>query len=644
MVNWQKVIGTSFCLLFLLVPLIWLPNTSELFEFNKIIAVYLFTIVICGAWTLRMISEKRFILRRTPVDIPLLIFLGVSLVSLLFSIDIHTSWYGYYSRWNGGLISLVSYALLYWAMVSNLDKKIIPLLLKSLLAGSVVVAVYGIFEHFGFSPSCLVTRHSWGVDCWVQDVKNRVFATLGQPNWLAAYLVAIIWLPLSAMTAKLEIKNWRQIVLFVLLFSTVLFTKSRSGILAFGISSLVYWGLLWKSSQAKISKPLIVFSLITVLLTFAFPNPVRDLVVRSATPAPVGPALEVGGTESGEIRKIVWTGAIRIWTGNTKNFLIGTGPETFAQSYYQYRPVEHNQTSEWELLYNKAHNEFLNQLATTGLLGTGAYLFLLISMAYVLWRNHKTSIGLALFAGWLTIHVTNFWGFSVVMVQLLLFLFPALSQILEQESKDLPPKSLSSGQKVLIALTTGLALLFTVWTVNYWRADTKYASATNAIKSFQASLEPAYLVSAYKLYSQAFSLNKSEPAISSELSVSAAYLANSAKAADATAASQLAQISVAASDKAIATSPHHPNYYKSRARSLILLSDIDGKYLTLAAEALQKAQEISPTDPRIPFNLGVVQSYLGATPSALLEFKKSLELKPDFADPKKQLEEINSSK
>jgi len=104
--------------------------------------------------------------------------------------------------------------------------------------------------------------------------------------------------------------------------------------------------------------------------------------------------LESGGTESGTIRKIVWTGALRIWQANPKNFLIGTGPETFAQAYYQYRPLEHNQTSEWELLYNKAHNEFLNYLVTTGILGLGSYIVLLISMARVFQiSNFKFQIG-----------------------------------------------------------------------------------------------------------------------------------------------------------------------------------------------------------------------------------------------------------
>lgn len=197
---------------------------------------------------------------------------------------------------------------------------------------------------------------------------------------------------------------------------------------------------------------MIIFAISISSLILIFQNPIRDLVFKpTVAEKTVGTALESGGTESGSIRKIVWTGATRIWTSNIKNLLIGTGPETFAMAYYQYRPLEHNQTSEWELLYNKAHNEFLNYLAATGLLGLTSYLILLGSMLWIFKSqilntnnqiNSKNQIqnildlrilNLGFFAGWLTISITNFWGFSVVVIQLFLFLLPAIAITLNDQ-------------------------------------------------------------------------------------------------------------------------------------------------------------------------------------------------------------------
>ena len=468
-----------FYLLFIFVPLIWLPNTSELFEFNKLIFTYILTTLIVSTWAIRMIMNKKIIFRKTSLDWPILIFLISQFLSLLFSIDPHVSWFGYYSRWNGGLLSLISYSLLYWAFVSNMDQKSTLYAIRYTLYAAIIIAVYASLEHFGASVSCLLTTGSFDVTCWVQDVQNRVFATLGQPNWLAAYLTALIFIPISLYLSpnpspKLgegERKGVRYLwaAITILMFTTLLFTKSRSALLAFGISSLVFWGitLLRPPLTAKPRtesenlrggnlKGVILFSIICFTFTLIIPNPLRDLVLKTRDQRPTasqGTVLESGGTESGAIRKIVWTGALRIWQANPKNFLIGTGPETFAESYYQYRPVEHNQTSEWELLYNKAHNEFLNYLATAGLLGFLSYLFLLGSMTFIYLspfrspspgqrpeRSENLGEGLgvryALFCGWLTIIVTNFWGFSVVIMQLFLFLFPAIAIVIEDGERS----------------------------------------------------------------------------------------------------------------------------------------------------------------------------------------------------------------
>ncbi|MBI5358061.1 O-antigen ligase family protein [Candidatus Amesbacteria bacterium] len=426
-----------FTALFVLVPLIWLPWTSELFEFNKLMLTYVIAILIGTTWAIKCILAKKIIFRRTILDIPLLIFLGSSILALLGSIDIHTSWYGYYSRWNGGLQSLISYSLLYWAYVSNMDSKATKSTIFYSLISATLISIYASFEHFGHSASCLLVTGSFDVSCWIQDVQNRVYATMGQPNWLAAYLVALIFVPLANF--QFSKSNFQRIFnasIFILLFSTLLFTKSRSGLLAFGISSALFWGGLFFIHKSKFIIHTLIFSLCIFSFLIVIKNPIRDLIIKpTVTEKVVGSALEVGGTESGSIRKIVWKGAINIWLGNVKNFMIGAGPETFAQAYYQYRPTEHNNTSEWELLYNKAHNEFLNTLATTGIIGLISYLSLLIIIIRIFIKtiyDHRMTMNdndmtIALFAGWLTISITNFWGFSVVVTQLLLFLLPAMA-------------------------------------------------------------------------------------------------------------------------------------------------------------------------------------------------------------------------
>lgn len=170
---------------------------------------------------------------------------------------------------------------------------------------------------------------------------------------------------------------------------------------------------------------------------------------------------------------------------------------------------------------------------------------------------------------------------------------------------------------IAVVLTASCYLLIAI--CKYWYADTKFASGQHNIRSQQ-------IAQAYQDLMQAYKLNPYEPAIASELSIAAAYVALALK------KQELANLSVAASDQAIATSPHHPNYYKSRARAMIILSELDLRYLEVANEALANAAFISPTDPRIPYNQALIAKYLNATQSAQIFVNQALDLKPDFGD------------
>src|SRR5664279_2413108 len=135
----NRTIEYSFYTLFFLVPLIFWSSTSELFEFNKMWVTFGLTIIIAAAWFTKMTLEKRIIIQKTPLDIYLLLFLFSQIISTLFSLDSHVSWWGYYSRFNGGLFSTICYIFLYYAFVTNLTiKHVLKTLTVSLVTGLIV--------------------------------------------------------------------------------------------------------------------------------------------------------------------------------------------------------------------------------------------------------------------------------------------------------------------------------------------------------------------------------------------------------------------------------------------------------------------------------------------------------------------------
>src|SRR3989344_301962 len=66
-----------------------------------------------------MIIAKQVIFKRTILDIPIFLFLLSQIISTVISLDPYVSLWGYYSRWNGGLLSIITYIFLFYAFISN---------------------------------------------------------------------------------------------------------------------------------------------------------------------------------------------------------------------------------------------------------------------------------------------------------------------------------------------------------------------------------------------------------------------------------------------------------------------------------------------------------------------------------------------
>ncbi len=606
--------------------------------------VYILAVLISAMWLARMITSKKIIFRRTILDIPLIIFLLSQVISAYFSIDPRTSLLGYYSRFNGGVFSLISYSLLYWAFVANIDQKTSLFIIKSSMFVASLVSIYAILEHFGFSISCLVVRGEFNTNCWVQDVKTRVFATLGQPNWLAAYLVALMPIAWSNTISNFQfpISNLKKnfwLILSAILFTALLFTKSRSGLLGLLTASVIFWTLIYLKTKFTFLKEFILVNSLFVILSLVIGTPWNSSLWEIQNPdLNQQTSLETGGTESGEIRKIVWKGAIDIWK---HNLAFGTGPETFAFAYYQFKPQEHNLTSEWDFLYNKAHNEYLNYLANTGTVGLIPYLVLILFSILTIsnfqfliskqapifkFKNSKHSLGqleqleishfhIAILAGFTSILITNFFGFSVVVTNLLFFLFPAFAVAVansQQSTTNFQLKELTTKQKILL-LIVGSCVLFVVFGIaKYWYADFLYEKGKQSLDhDLKSSL--IYLAKAIEI-----SPNE------------AIFHAKLAESYSKTGITELTDFTLEEIDKAILLSPYNLNIKRVKYNILLELSLTDKKYGLQTVPLLIQMASLAPTDAKINYNLGISYQRVGGSTQAIEVLEKVTDLKPNY--------------
>lgn len=634
----SKLLSILYSLLFIVTPFLVYHKTSELFEFNKILFIYLITGVIGSIWVLRMIIYKKIILKKTPLDVWILLFVMFQIVSTIFSIDRHTSLFGYYGRFNGGLLSTFSYALLYYCFTSHtgsvFDRKWVSRLLKISLVVSLGVVVWGLSGWFGYDLSCLVFTGNLGNSCWTESFKPniRMFSTLGQPNWLGAYLavnipIGLYYLEKTYEKSKklLNIRFISSAISLFLLISGVLATKSRSAMLAVFISVVIYFGLKFLLSQKNKAidfgafvKPMLTVLVLGIISLFIFKSgiPAIDkLVSPSQTSTSISrensttPERKPFISKSTDIRRIVWEGAVNLGLAYP---LFGTGVETFGYSYYFKRPLTHNLTSEWDYLYNRAHNEYLNYFATSGFTGLVSYLLLLTFMTILMLghvRKEKDLLSITLFCGWITLLITNFFGFSTSVSSLYLFLIPGFVIALtakNQEDVNAVEQNKNDAWKVayIVPVITLFATLNFVG--SYFMADTNYNLGQMYLENqdFKSSISFLQKALRYKyehLYEDKLAYAFAQGALvgSSDKTTKGKEVTN-----------KLFQAARYYSDKTITASPKNMLYYKTASKIEFLSFQVtqDMEDFESAIDNLEFAQSLAPTEPKIPYTKGLFYS------------------------------------
>ncbi|KXK10531.1 MAG: hypothetical protein UZ22_OP11002000702 [Microgenomates bacterium OLB23] len=233
-------------------PLIMFHRTSELFEFNKMLFIYAVTGFIIVLWVTRMLLSRSIIIKNTLFSPLLLFFFASQLLATVFSIDPWTSFFGYYGRFNGGLLSIFCYIALYQAFVSNFTgvqlQQSVRGIFKFSLLGSILVMLWGLPSKFGYDLSCLLFTGKLDVACWTDQFKPtiRVFSTLGQPNWLGSYISVNFFIGLYFLSNTVSRINWRSLLYALYLssnFAMLLLTRSRSSLIGtlIGLALFIFY-------------------------------------------------------------------------------------------------------------------------------------------------------------------------------------------------------------------------------------------------------------------------------------------------------------------------------------------------------------------------------------------------------------------
>ena len=334
-----------------LVPLFFLPFTSEILEFNKQLLIFVLSaagLILCLG---QVIRTGHLVFKKSSANYAVLIFLGVSLSVSLFSDFRYQSIFGGFGAgFYQSLVSSISFAVLFFLVLNVFGKedsrKLLNIfgfsLLLALATG--VLAMFGtpIFKLFGIS--------------------QNIFNSVGTFNALGVISAFLMVLALSDISKNDHFFKYVRIPA-LLLSLLVLFVINWWILWLMAIAGLVFVLVSNSLNDWRISNyfwPLIIILLavVSMLLNFNLAG-----ILNISLPIEVAPSFST----SFEIAREVLT----------QNPLFGVGPENFSLAYDLYKPTSINNTVFWNIRFSEATSELFNIFISYGIVGFAAFLFLI---------------------------------------------------------------------------------------------------------------------------------------------------------------------------------------------------------------------------------------------------------------------------
>ncbi len=341
-------------------PLVYSPVNFDAYALPRLVIVRVVSVFLALFWFIKVFRTRNLKLVGGSVLIPLGLYILVSLLSTINSINPSVSFFGNFFRYEG-FFTVVNYVFLL-LVAANFGSRLPCLfrLFRAAVASGLLVAIIGIYQYLNSGLSV------------------RAFSTFQNPDFLAYYLILIF--PLGISLILLESNLRLKLIWFgvsILSFVCLIVTFTRGAWLGF-LVSLVFFGVMvgsymWRQGRVWIVS-FFIFLLISVtaILYLSSNTPIQETSFQRRIASVVQ---FTGGTAQARVE--LWRGALRMISQRP---VLGWGPDTLSLVYRSYRSASFIQLEGSDVTPDKAHNEFLQLGATIGLFGLAAYLWFLIAI------------------------------------------------------------------------------------------------------------------------------------------------------------------------------------------------------------------------------------------------------------------------
>lgn len=334
----------------------WYKGGYELFFPIKIFFTQWPLIIALFIVAFSLLKGSELSIPKNTLNICVLSFLGVSLVSLVSAFNLTVSL--------NDIFRLMFYIIFYFLFVIFIrSRKDMTVFLTVVFSAFAVVILYALLQRAGIDLLA-ATGGRTGVD-----------STLGNPDFFAGYLISLIPLLFAYIfTVKRE---WRvPLAILVVLGTIFLFlTQSRAGFLGlfFSFALFAFFVLRKKETKKQTKIWIAAFAGTAVFLLLALSFKGNTTLTR------IRESMNFKSTNI-RFRLLSYRSTINIIKDHP---ITGTGTGTFYNVYPKYRVPEMKEVFNFVETPKYTHNDFLQVASETGLLGLGVFLWLI----FVFFRN-----------------------------------------------------------------------------------------------------------------------------------------------------------------------------------------------------------------------------------------------------------------
>lgn len=596
----EKFINFEIIALAFLLPIFFLPITTEFFEFNKLAILSVAVILGLSAWALKAALTGSLGVRHSPLDLPVVLLWLVAAVATVFSENRLLSMIGQYARWHPSLFSVTILTGFYFLASWNLNKKALQAVFWALLASAGIAAVLFVPQYFGAN----LFGQAWSA--------RATFNLTGSLTMLALILGAVSGLVLKWFVTPQKISGKVASTILLIFTAVVLtFINTPAGWVALGASILV--SLLTAPAEfiRKNRAPLLRVFVIAVVIGGTILIPplfAKTTFLNRSLPKEISLDLQTS-----------WSVAA---TSFRQQPVWGSGPSTFLSDFTRYKPLRFNQSAYWTLRFEKPLNEYLRAFAEEGLLGVLAWFVLLGTLVKTLFKSKERGI-LPVAAA---ILVSFFLTPATVLSSFLLFLSLASISAKDTEEVGKENRPVQKWMIVLLGLVVIPSVLGLGWVYRAYAAEVAHRRSFTTQQGLEAY---NYQVKAARKFpwraEYHLSLAQTNFSLANQLSTKK----------DPTETEQesigiFVSQSISEARRATELYPLNVINWESLAqvyRALVGLAADSGR---LAVDSYQRAVALDLFNPLLRTNFGGLYYQLGQFDLAAEQFRAAANFKPDY--------------